>query len=416
MDIRLRLEVAGARKYEKVSYPIRYGTLAEITLPGYRFHFTLNGEIKYLQGIGKNWPHPSEWLKRTVGNHWIYYDSGGYNQIYDYLGEYYLPCFTYPTNQLWEMNPFSQPQVREALAVFRDLPRLLTEALKTGKWTEEEKAFLLRVARWDETALAERAWRLEEIIGGKVNVLPPDSRHVDYDCIPLNLADGCLYRCRFCRVKTNRKFAVRPAEDIQKQLLELKDFFGPELKNYNSLFLGEHDALNAGRKRILEAAFLALETLELSRSHLEGCNLFLFGSVDSLLTAEESLFKELNRSPFRTYLNIGLESAHQETLDLLGKPLSAAKVEEAFRRLNEINRRYERVEGTANFVIDLALPPGHWESLSRLSRDFFPRYFDKGALYLSPLSAKGRRELLRRFQELKRKSRCPLYLYLIQRL
>lgn len=416
MNIRLALKVDGARKYDKVSYPIRYGSLSEITLPPFRFQFSLTGEIKYLQGIDRNWPHPSEWLKRTLGNHWIYYDSGGYNRIFDYLGEYYLPCFTYPSNQLWDMHPFDQPQVQEALKRFRELPTLLAKALEQGDWTPEERAFLLQVIQWDENALAERARRLEAIIGGPVTVLPPDSRHVDYDCIPLQLAEGCLYRCRFCRVKTNRSFAVRSPANVQRQLMGLKEFFGPELRNYNSLFLGEHDALHAGRKRILDAAFQALEILELEQSYLDGVNLFLFGSADSLLEAEEALFEELNRSPYRIYLNIGLESADPETLEYLGKPLSAVKVEEAFRRLIEINRRYERWEGTANFVIDLELPAGHWEALARLSRESFPRYFDKGALYLSPLSRKGRRELLRRFQELKRKSRCPVYLYLIQRL
>ncbi len=142
----------------------------------------------------------------------------------------------------------------------------------------------------------------------------------------------------------------------------------------------------------------------------------LFGSVDSFLKSEDSLFHSLNQLPYRTYLNLGLESADQETLDLLGKPLRAEKVEEAFLRLSEINRKYDRLEITANFVIDTKLPPGHWEALSRLTRDYFPHYFDKGTIYLSPLNRAGRRKILQRFQELKIRSRLPLYLYLIQRL
>ena len=106
MEIDLKLNVPGARRYEKVSYPVRYGRLAEITTPDHCFQFNLSGEIKYLQGTGRSWPHPSEWLKRTAGNYWVYYDSGGYNQIMDYLGEYYLPYFTYQSNHLWKADSF----------------------------------------------------------------------------------------------------------------------------------------------------------------------------------------------------------------------------------------------------------------------------------------------------------------------
>ncbi len=122
MKIDLKLNIPAATKYDKVSYPIRYGRLAEITTPDHCFQFNLNGEIKYLQGTGRNWPHPSEWLKRTAGNHWVYYDSDGYNQVFDYLGEYYLPYFTYPSNHLGKADPFQEASVQEALSAFRHLP------------------------------------------------------------------------------------------------------------------------------------------------------------------------------------------------------------------------------------------------------------------------------------------------------
>ena len=268
----------------------------------------------------------------------------------------------------------------------------------------------------DDRMLAKRAAQLAALLNGSVSVLPPDSRHVDYDCIPLNISDGCLYHCTFCRVKSNQDFQVRSRQDILEQLTKLKDFYGPDLHNYNSLFLGQHDALNCGCDRIVYAALQAYELLEFKQSYLEGCFLFLFGSVDSFLQSEESVFEALNQLPYRTYLNLGLESADQETLDLLGKPVKVEKVEEAFLRLSELNRKYEHLEVTANFVIDTKLPPGHWEALSRLTRELLPHYFDKGAIYLSPLSREGRSELLRRFKELKMRSLRPLYLYLLQRL
>jgi hypothetical protein len=416
MEIKLNLNVSGAKKYEKVSYPARYGTLTEIRTPNHCFQFNPNGEIKYLQGIGRDWPHPSEWLKRTSGNQWVYYDSGGYNRIFDYLGEYYLPSFTYASNSLWETDPFKETAVQEALASFKKLPQEIKKILKSGSWSLEEREFLQKAISMDNQTLEERACGLTALLRNRINVLPPDTRHVDYDCIPLIIADGCLYHCTFCRVKTQQAFQVRAHAEILDQLHQLKSFYGTDLGNYNSLFLGQHDALNCGTETILMAARQAYEILEFEKSYLEGHFLFLFGSVDSFLKAEEDLFKALNDSPYRTYLNLGLESADQECLDKLGKPLRVERVEEAFQRMAEINRLYDRIEVTANFVVDMDLPAGHWEALSRLTRDFFPHYSDKGAIYLSPLSRNHRKAVLQKFKDLKMKSRRPLYLYLIQRL
>jgi radical SAM superfamily enzyme YgiQ (UPF0313 family) len=268
----------------------------------------------------------------------------------------------------------------------------------------------------DTRVLEERAGQLMALLRGRISVLPPDTRHVDYDCIPLIMADGCLYHCAFCRVKSNQDFQPRSGSDILNQLTRIRNLYGPDLRNYNSLFLGHHDALNCGGEAIVSVAQEAYTRLEFEQSYLEGSFLFLFGSVDSFLRAGESFFEALNQLPYRTYLNLGLESADQESLNLLGKPLTAQKVEEAFERLTEINRRYERIEVTANFVIDLKLSEGHWAALSRLTRDFFPHYSDKGTIYLSPLSRDGRQVLLQRFRDLKMKSRRPLYLYLIQQL
>jgi hypothetical protein len=413
----LNLNVSGARKYAKVSYPARYGCLNEIITPGHHFQFNLNGEIKFLQGRGRDWPHPAEWLKRTAGNQWVYYDTAGYNHIFDFLGEYYLPCFTYESNSLWDSNPFQMAAVQETLAAFKALSAELPTLLTKGKWSPEEESFLAQVASKDPQTLSERAAQLNSLLQARVTVLPPDTRHVDYDCLPLILSDGCLYHCAFCRVKSAQDFRVRSRQEVRAQLEGLKAFYGPDLHNYNSLFLGLHDALNCGRERTISTALDAYAFLELDRSYLEGSTLFLFGSVDSFLRAEEKLFAELNQLPYQTtYLNLGLESADQETLNLLGKPLETSKVKDAFQRMLVLNRIYDRLEISANFVIDLQLPQGHWESLEDLTREGIPLFLDKGAIYLSPLSSESRAELRRRFQQLKFRSRLPIYLYLIQQL
>ena len=138
--------------------------------------------------------------------------------------------------------------------------------------------------------------------------------------------------------------------------------------------------------------------------------------------SKDALFESLDRLPFSTYINIGLESADPATLAALGKPIPVESVREAFARMLSINKRYERIEITANFVLGDNLPPGHVPALVALTRDSLAHCYSKGAIYLSPLiqeriqNFKKRRELVKQFNEIKSLSRLPTFLYLIQRL
>ena len=417
----ITLNKEGSREFSKVSFPIRYGLFSEIRTPEYLYQFNLNGEIKFIQGVTHTWPHPAEWLKRTVGNDWVYYSAGDYQDIYDTFGEYYFPYLSYPGNAILDGDPFNEQSVVFAK---KSLQALLAkiDKLISGPKPENLQDFLTRVIRYDEETLRQRADQLHRLIGGQVTVLPPDTRHVDYEVIPIIVADGCLYHCGFCRVKTGQDFAPRAPKDIVRQIKDLKRFFGKDLPNTNAIFLGQHDALSAGHELLRLAAEGAYEIFEFERSHLRGAYLFLFGSVDSMVHSEERLFESLNHLPFLTYINVGLESNDPETLKALKKPVTVEKIREAFTRILDINRKYEKIEVTANFVLGEDLPSGHLPSLLELSRNKLGLFGDKGAVYLSPLmeeemrDKKSKRELLRKFLKLKTESRLPAFIYLIQRL
>jgi len=417
----ITLNKEGSREFSKVSFPIRYGLFSEIRTPEYLFQFNLNGEIKFIQGLTQTWPHPAEWLKRTVGNDWVYYSAGDYKGIYDFFGEYYFPYLSYPSNSIMDGDPFNDHSV---ILAKKSLQALLAkiDKLISGPKPKSLKEFLTRVIRNDEETLSRRADQLHRFIGGQVTVLPPDTRHVDYEVIPIIVADGCLYHCGFCRVKTGQDFTPRAPKEVMRQMKDLKRFLGRDLHNYNAIFLGQHDALSAGREVLELAAERAYEIFEFERSHLRGPCLFLFGSVDSMIHSEEGLFESLSHFPFSTYINVGLESNDPKTLEALKKPVSVEKLREAFTRVLEINRRYEKIEVTSNFVFGEDLPSGHLPSLSELTRNRLNLIGNKGAVYLSPLMdermrEKGiKRELLRRFLKLKIESRLPAFIYLIQRL
>jgi hypothetical protein len=420
-NLSIILDKEGSREFSKVSYPIRYGRFAEIKTPDYILQFNLNGEIKYIQGRRDSWLHPTEWLKRTVANDWVYYSAGTYSELYDYFGEYYLPCLSYPSNSVMGGNPFGDNAVKSALQAWEEL-LIKMRAVPSGVISEGLKDFLVLVTGNDTKALQLRSQAFHSLIGGWLTVLPPDTRHVDYEVIPIIVADGCLYNCGFCRVKTGEDFSPRTQEDIFDQINKLKDFYDQDLRNYNAIFLGQHDALGVSPELLEFAAKKAYELFEFDRSNLKGAHLFLFGSVDSLLSSEDTLFDLLNDLPFLTYINIGLESADPATLAMLKKPITVEIVAKAFARMLEVNKRYEKIEVTANFLLGGDLPPTHLPCCLDLIRNGLDHFYSKGAIYFSPLmngrpkNREANREALKRFSEMKTLSRLPTFLYLIQRL
>ncbi|MBN1625117.1 MAG: radical SAM domain-containing protein [Deltaproteobacteria bacterium] len=417
-DLKINLNVAGAGEFSKVSYSLRYGHFNEISTPKYIFQFNLNGEIKFITGRGKSWPDPSEWLKRTVTNDWIYYSTGGYSGVYDSLGEYYLPCLPYPSNSINSSDPFSNKAVSSAIDSWHELHEKIT-TLYSDSLPNSLKSFFNLVIVQSPENLKHRSRSLRKIIGDRITVLPPDSRHVDYEVIPVIVADGCLYKCGFCRVKSRLDFLNRSREDIKSQIKGLKVFYGSDITNYNAIFLAQHDALHAGEELLEFAAGYAYKAFEVERSNLKGASLYLFGSVDSILNSNYTLFDRLEELPFSTYINIGLESADEETLAALKKAITPETVGEAFARILEINRRYKKIEITANFLFGDNLPKGHLPSFFQLIEKNIDRPLSKGAIYFSPMingAVKERRGIKREFYKLKVRSRLPTFLYLIQRL
>jgi hypothetical protein len=412
------VEKQGPTKISKASFPMRYGTYSEIRTPEYEFRFNLNGEIKFVRGLTADWPHPAEQLKRTDGNDWVYYTVGDDSTdkgIASWLGEYYMPCLPYPSNPIWEVNYFSNPVIMNAFAAWPQLYANLHGA-KNDRRPPKAKALINKILKKDDTALHERSKKLQAIIGGRASVLPPDTRHIDYETIPLNIADGCLYHCKFCCVKSTRKFQARSTTDIYEQVKQLKSFYGRNLENYNALFLGNHDALEAGADTILTAASKAFDAFGFE-ARTDKPLLFLFASVDSLLKSKNRLFKKIDELPFYTYINIGLESADKSTLALIGKPLSEVKVREAFLTMLDMNASYENIEVTANFVIGEGLPEDHYQSMKALLGSAPANAAGKGAVYLSTLkNSPKKRELLPLIHEIKAHSNLPVHLYLIQRL
>ncbi len=414
-NIGIHLNIQGARRYTKVSYPIRYGQYSEIQTPEYTYQFNLNGELKYMHGRGHDWPH-GDWLKRTAAGDWIYYTAGEYTNIYTYTGEYYLPCFRYPSNSIFPYKPFENNAVNSAINSFPDLKKRIA-AQAEEPLPNDIKEFLKDISGKDNSPYNAVPDSLRDITGADISVLPPDTRNADYDIIPVMIADGCLYNCGFCNVKSGKEIQLRTKENISLQISELKALYNNDLANYNSVFLGNHDSLYAGAGLIEYAGLQSYEAFNIASSYMKGANLFLFGSVYSFLKADEPLFSALNNLPFYTYINIGLESADQPSLDILEKPVKEKDVKDAYHRLIDINMKYENIEVTANFILSSLLPESHFKSIEKLTGNYPGRNYPKGCIYLSPMIDEQDKSNMRKdFIRLKTASRLPSYLYIIQRL
>lgn len=418
-NLLISVEKQGPSNIKKDSFPLRYGKYSEIKTSEYEFLFNLNGEIKFIRGLNVNWPHPAEQLKRTDGNDWVYYtvgDDSSEKGIISWLGEYYFPCLPYPSNPIWEINYLSNSKIMNAFAAWPQLYANLYEA-QNDRFPSKAKDLIDKIINSDDRVLYERSQKLSAIIGGRVSVLPPDTRHVDYEIIPLNIADGCLYHCKFCCVKSSQRFQARSTADIIEQIRQLKVFYGRNLENYNALFLGNHDALEAGDELIFQAASEAYKEFGFGGPRAKNPLLFLFGSVNSLLKSENEFFEKFNHLPFYTYINIGFESVDEPTLAFIGKPVDESKVREAFEKMQDINATYKNIEVTGNFIIGEGLSAEHYHSLKELLRDTPVTSHGKGTIYLSPLKdSPKKRELLPLVNEIKAQSQIPVYIYLIQRL
>jgi hypothetical protein len=126
-----------------------------------------------------------------LGNDWVYYSAGDYQGFHNLIGEYYYPYLSYSSNSILEGDPFNERPVQSAM---RSWQKLLAEIKQriSHPMPNSLHNFLKIILEMDEQILSQRARHFHEVIGGQVTVLPPDTRHVDYDVILLQSRMGAF--------------------------------------------------------------------------------------------------------------------------------------------------------------------------------------------------------------------------------
>jgi len=408
---------AGRRDWLKLSYPADYGLFARVQWRGFEFDFNLNGQLKWVGGKPPAWPDARERLKRTAANDFVYYAVFGYESARALTGAYYVPYTGRDDPEVFNERPFDRLFIGEALAAFDSLADAARDISASPPPGSHPRAveFLSLAGRNGRNALAASAERLREIIGCSVPVLPPDAIEVDYEVVPVAVADGCSYQCGFCGFR-GPGFNVRSPENVLSQIDALADFYGADLVNHNALLAAGNDALAAGAETIERAALAAYERFDFARSYHDGARLFMFGSAGALLGARKADLKTLDALPFESVVNVGLESLDEETLTALGKPLSASDAREALARAFSINSSMKNLRVSVNFVVGDALPERHYDEIKEALSDPALRRARNTVYLASLIGASPRRDTIRRLMEIKRASRADVFLYLFQRL
>ncbi len=414
--MQLLINKEGLHRYQKLSYPVRFGRYHELQWEDCTYHLALDGFPKFLQGRGGTWPHPLEWLKLSRAGDWAYYSAMGYHDLHELCGEYYYPFLAYGSNPIFDDNPLKTPVVQSLLGN-HDLrcSKAGLLAQSAVDLSKEERDVLFLFSRWNSRIIARYAAKMHRIIKVNVPVLPPDCRHVDYDVIPVLVNEGCMANCGFCRVKTSSDFHQRSAAEVREQLVELKKHFGHELANYSDIFLGQHDVLGSGIEPLLNAIEETINILQPGQL-ITPPMFFLFASVPSFMQINDYDIIRLTAFPAKIFINVGIESFDQNTLHILRKPVTAEENRKAFARILKINRVHDNLNISVNLIDGNSVGHDHISAtidvLSHINR--FDPYT---TIYLSPLMNDFHRKgFLAHLQRLKSMGKLAVFPYLIQRL
>lgn len=382
----------GRRDFEPLSYPARYGLLWEVLFKNLVFRFDLEGRIKEVVVQSTQ-----ELLCRTMGNRWLFYEWGNYDQTFALTGAYYLP------RDLGKYPSVIGPQLEEAITLLKK------------EISPAESPFSLKgLCELDASAR-----RLKDLLGVNIAVLPPETLWIRYEILPVLISEGCLYGCHFCTVKGPIAHKTRFRKEIREQIMGLAALYGQEVANLGGIFLGQNDALAAESELVLYGAETAWKVI-LSHSIRSHRGLYLFASPHSFLQCRFSLIESLDRLPYDgIHINIGLESPCEKTLNQLGKPINPVIGRNVIQKAMVLNRETAKIVVSLNFLISDQLPNSHIKALEDVL-SFQLKKTARGAIFLSPLtflknhgnslSSFIKREVLR----LKSLSFWPLYLYLIQ--
>jgi anaerobic magnesium-protoporphyrin IX monomethyl ester cyclase len=208
---------------------------------------------------------------------------------------------------VWERGEYALPALLEALELRTDLSRIGNLAFKT----QDGAVF---TSNYEYPAMP-----LEELPFPKVDLFPPSAgRDIRY--IRQVYALGCPYKCSFCTIQTiGRKPSYFPIERVIAEIRAYRRHYG---EHHNIYFGDETFTVNAERTLAICDALAA-----------EG-NIGYDCQTRLNVVNDDRVLQALKRSGCR-WLEIGLETADQESQNLFKQRVKIGSTRDALARLRD---------------------------------------------------------------------------------
>lgn len=188
-----------------------------------------------------------------------------------------------------------------------------------------------RVLECDLARLEQDAARFHNIFK-TINILPPDQ----YLSLVLQATEGCSYNhCAFCGFYRDRRFRIKPLEEFESHVRDVRSFFGQAINLRQTIFLADANALVIPQSQLLPIFDLINKEFEIEPPNLDLGSLAqwkkshpihfkgIYSFIDAFTTKRKSTsdFAELAARGLRR-VYVGLESGNADLLRFLGKPNS----------------------------------------------------------------------------------------------
>ncbi len=136
---------------------------------------------------------------------------------------------------------------------------------------------------------------------------------------------GCSHnKCTFCKMYKDKKFTIKPIEQIKKEI----DFFRRRVGYIEKIFLADGDALIIPTPKLLEILDYINEKFP------ENKRISLYASPKSILLKTPEELKKIRAKGVKL-VYIGMESGDNEVLKDINKGVTAEEITEASQKAKE---------------------------------------------------------------------------------
>jgi hypothetical protein len=196
----------------------------------------------------------------------------------------------------------------------------------------DPQAWLERLTRWDDAALAAHVVRFHAVYR-TVSILPPDQ----YMALVVQSSEGCPWnRCTFCGLYRDRRFRLKSGAELAAHLDQVVDLLGAGICLRRSVFVGDANMLHAPASRLLQTLGTTAQVLRAAGG--PGQAFYGFADATAVLRHGQSDLEALRRAGLHR-LYLGLETGNDSLLGLLRKPGGSGRMVQAAAHLHTAGLR-----------------------------------------------------------------------------